>query len=120
MILLTASIVRAEVPTLVRGVYGDLKPFWKAGHRLDEHGINAVFVRSGSIDDELVRRARGEGCRVFAEFATLNGGYGDYVRKNPDAHPIDDQGQPARKATWFMGVCPSHRPFRESRMNALR
>src|SRR5206468_623732 len=27
---------------------------------------------------------------------------------------------PAAKATWFMGVCPTNREFREFRMNALR
>jgi hypothetical protein len=87
---------------------------------LNESGVNAVFVHSGGINDELLTRARAEGCKVFAEFATLNGGYGDWVTKHPEAHPIDDSGQPAAKATWFMGVCPTNRAFRESRMSALR
>ena len=108
------------VPAFVRGAYANPKPFWDAGATLDEYGVNAIFVHSGAINEELIRRARVEGAKVFAEFATLNGGYGDYVNKHPDAHPIDDEGNPARKATWFMGVCPTNRPFREYRINALR
>jgi hypothetical protein len=123
-VLLTHAALAQEpataLPEVIRGAYGDVKPFWEKGARLDDYGINAVFVRSGAIDEALVRRARAEGAMVFAEFATLNGGYGDYVKKHPDAHPVDDEGNPARKATWFMGVCPTHKPFREARMTALR
>jgi hypothetical protein len=114
------AATRHASPAFVRGTYADPKSFWAKGAKLDEYGVNAVFVHSGAINDELIRRARAEGCRVFAEFATLNGGYNDWVTQHPDAHPIDDAGNPARKATWFMGVCPTNRAFREYRMNALR
>jgi len=105
---------------LTLGTYAHPKPFWDRGARLDEYGVSAVFIHSSGIDEETIKRARDEGCKVFAEFATLNGKYGDYVAKYPDAHPIDDSGSPAPPATWFMGVCPTHRGFREYRMNALR
>jgi hypothetical protein len=105
---------------LIRGVYAHPKPFWDKGAKLNEYGVNAVFVHSGSINDELIQRARAEGCEVFAEFATLNGSYNNWVQNHPDAHPIDDSGKPAPKATWFMGVCPTNQAFREFRMNALR
>jgi hypothetical protein len=104
----------------IRGAYSHPKPLWDRGARLDEYGVNAIFVHSGGINDELIARAWGEGCRVFAEFATLNGGYHDWVQKHPEAHPIDDSGAPAPKATWFMGVCPTERAFRQARMAALR
>jgi hypothetical protein len=117
----TATARAEERPAdFIRGVYGHPKPFWATGAKLNDSGVNAVFVHSGAIDDELVTRARAEGCKVFAEFATLNGGYEKWVEKHPDAHPIDDEGNPARKATWFMGVCPTNTKFREFRMNALR
>ena len=103
----------------IRGAYSDPKRFWDKGATLNEYGINAIFVRSSAIDQKLIDRARAEGAKVFAEFPTLNGGYGDWVKNHPDAHPIDDEGNPARKATWFMGVCPTNKLFRESRMNAL-
>ncbi len=72
------------------------------GLRLDELGINAVFVRSVSLDSATIERARDENCHVFAEFATLNGGYGDYVEKHPEAHPIDAEGNPVprRHGSW--------------------
>ncbi len=117
----TISVAQTQVDREnIRGVYGDPKPFWDQGAALNDYGVNAVFVRSTAIDEELLRRARAEGAKVFAEFPTLNGGYGDWVKKHPEAHPIDDEGNPARKATWFMGVCPTDKPFRASRMDALR
>ena len=125
LLLAVAAVATARAqdkpqPGFIRGVYGHPKPLWDKGAKLNEHGVNAVFVHSGAIDDALVKRARAEGCKVFAEFATLNGGYDKWVEKHPDAHPIDDEGNPARKATWFMGVCPTNKPFREFRMTALR
>jgi len=99
---------------LTRGAYASPKSFWDRGHRLDEFGINAIFVHSGGITEELVRRARSEGARVFAEFATWNGNSAP-----PEALPIDATGRPSPKQTWFMGICPTHEPFLQSRLAAL-
>jgi hypothetical protein len=120
LLLLASAAPAEERREPVHGVYGHPKAFWETGAKLDEYGVNAVFVHGGAIDDALVERARAEGCKVYAEFATLNGGYEKWVEKHPDAHPIDDEGNPARKATWFMGVCPTNKEFRAFRMNALR
>ena len=109
-----------ENPTLMLGVYAHPGPIWEKGLRLDELGINAVFIRSVALDSAAIERARSENCRVYAEFATLNGGYGDYVEKHPEAHPIDADGNPVPKATWFMGACPTDPGFRSYRMEALR
>ena len=38
-----------EFPAVFRGVYGHPRPFWDQGIRLDECGINAVFIHSGSV-----------------------------------------------------------------------
>ena len=105
---------------VIRGTYAHPRAFWDRGAKLNDYGVNAVFIHGSGIDDATYERAKAEGCRVFAEFATLNGKYGDYVKTHPDAHPIDDAGNPAAPATWFMGVCPTHQGFREYRMNALR
>ena len=80
---------------MVYGVYGHPGPFWQRGIRLGDLGINAVFVHNGDIDQQTIERTRAEGCRIFAEFATLNGQYGDYVANHPEAHPIDETGQRA-------------------------
>lgn len=35
-----------NMPTLIRGVYAHPSPIWEKNLRLDELGINAIFVRS--------------------------------------------------------------------------
>lgn len=110
----------SRAPHPVLGTYGHPKAFWEAGGHLGEYGVNAVFIHGRAIDKATMERARAEGCRVYAEFPTLNGKYGNYVQEHPGAHPIDDTGNPAPPATWFMGACPTHEGFREFRMNALR
>jgi hypothetical protein len=102
----------------IRGVYGNPKPFWDKGLKLDELGINAIFVHSGSINHEMIDRARSEGLKVFAEFATLNGK--NYVDKHPEAWAINEKGEKVKAASWFMGVCPTEPGFREYRFDQLR
>jgi len=77
-------------------------------------------VHSGAVDATTIQRVHQEGGKFFVEFATLNGSYGDYVQKHPEAHPIDDNGQPVAKANWFLGACPTDPGFKAYRMNALR
>ena len=105
---------------MICGVFGHPNGFWQRGFRLGDLGINAVFVSSGDIDQQTIERTRAEGGQIFAEFATLNGDYGDYVAIHPEAHPIDESGQPAARATWFMGACPTDPGFRAFRMDELR
>lgn len=100
-----------------KGIYGNPKPLWDKGYRLSDLGINAVFVHSGSIDHEMVDRARSEGLRIYAEFATLNGK--GYVEDHPEAWAINDQGEKVEAASWFMGVCPTEPGFRQYRRNQL-
>jgi hypothetical protein len=112
--------VTTTIPSQIRGTYAHPRSFWERGARLDDYGVNAVFIHSGDLDEATVSRARDEGCLVFAEFATLNGQHDDYVARHPEAHPIDDQGKPVSPATWFLGACPTDPGFRASRMQALR
>ncbi|HPT25615.1 MAG TPA: hypothetical protein PLZ95_04280, partial [Bryobacteraceae bacterium] len=100
-----------------RGVYSDPEPLWATGAKLNELGINAVFVHGGSIDEALLGRAAKEGASVYAEFATLNGK--GYVEKHPEAWPINEKGKPAPAATWFIGVCPTDPGFRQYRRKQL-
>ena len=102
----------------IRGIYGHPAPLWERGHNLNDLGVNAVFVHSGSIDQKLIARARKESFKVFAEFATLNGK--GYVEHHPEAHPVDQFGQKVEAATWFMGVCPTNGEFRAYRFQQLR
>lgn len=114
---------------LIRGAYASPASFWEKGARLDDYGINAIFVHSGAINEPLVRRARSEGAKVFAEFATFNGNgwltrrEGDRERvleEHADAWPIDETGQRSPRQTWFLGVCPTNEAFVTSKLEALR
>jgi len=102
----------------IRGIYGSPDPFWNKNLRLDQLGVNAVFIHSGSINESMMTRAKAEGFKVFAEFATLNGKH--YVDKHKEAWAIDKNGNQVEPATWFMGVCPTEPGFRQYRMNELR
>lgn len=101
-----------------RGIYGSPRALWEKGYTLDKLGINAIFVHSGSINQDMINRARLEGAKVYAEFATLNGK--NYVQEHPEAWAIDEQGNQVEPASWFMGVCPTEPGFRRFRFDQLR
>jgi hypothetical protein len=102
----------------IRGIYGNPKPFWDKGIDLTELGVNAIFVHSGSINQEMIERARSEGLKIYAEFATLNGK--NYVQDHPEAWAINEKGERVEAASWFMGVCPTEPGFRKYRTDQLR
>ncbi|MFO7971782.1 MAG: hypothetical protein R6U40_08535 [Desulfobacterales bacterium] len=102
----------------IKGVYGHPNPLWDKGYDLSDLGINAVFVHRGSIKHDMVDRARSQGLKVFAEFPTLNGK--GYVKNHPEAWPVNEKGEKAEAASWFMGVCPSDTGFRRYRFGQLR
>ena len=101
----------------IRGIYGSPEAFWKKNVQVSQLGVNAVFVHSGSIKEEMMTKAKAEGLMVFAEFATLNGK--SYVDSHPEAWPIDKVGEKVPPATWFMGVCPTEPGFKQYRTNEL-
>ena len=102
----------------IRGIYGSPEPFWRKNIKLNELGVNAAFIHDKAITDSIMERAKAEGLKVFAEFATLNGK--DWVEKHPEAWAIDKDGKRAEPATWFMGVCPTEPGFREHRISELK
>ena len=75
-------------------------------------------MHDGAITVAMMERAKSEGTEVFAEFATLNGK--KYVDQHPEAWAIDNNGNKAKPATWFMGVCPTEPGFRQYRINELK
>ena len=118
LILLTSCKHESPQAVEIRGIYGNPKPLWDKGFKLNDLGINAIFVHSGSITNEMMDRARLEGLLVFAEFATLNGK--NYVDKHPEAWAINEKGEKVEAASWFMGVCPTEPGFRKYRFDQLR
>jgi len=119
IIILFASCNQEAVKQVeIRGIYGNPKPLWDKGYNLTELGVNAVFVHSGSINQEMMHRARNEGLKVYAEFAALNGK--NYVESHPEAWAINEKGEKVEAASWFMGVCPTEPGFRQYRFDQLR
>lgn len=102
----------------IKGVYGNPGTLLKAGYSFDSLGMNAVFVRSGSLNQEFYEKSKKQGVKIFVEFATLNGK--EYLTEHPDAWPIDEKGKKSPPADWFMGICPTHQGFKDSRSEELR
>ncbi len=102
----------------IRGIYGSPNAFWERGYRLDDLGVNAIFMHGPAITEAIMVRARAESLRVFAEFPTLNGK--GYVESHPEAWAINEKGDRVEAASWFMGVCPTEPGFRTHRMEELR
>src|SRR5690606_1132561 len=94
----------AEKKIEIRGIYGSPELFWKKGHKLSDLGVNAIFMHDKSINESIMRNAKADGIKVYAEFPTLNGK--GYVESHPEAWPIDKNGNKVEPATWFIGVCP--------------
>ncbi|MDN3687454.1 hypothetical protein [Cyclobacterium jeungdonense] len=104
--------------SFVKGIYGNPERILEAGYAFDELGVNAVFVRRSSLNQEFYQQAKAQGCRVFVEFPTLNGK--GYIEDHPEAWPINEKGAPASPADWFMGVCPTDPGFQAFRAKQLR
>ena len=117
-ILATAFVHTTPPKVEIRGIYGHPQPLWDNGYSLSDLGINAVFLHDKSINENFIKRARIEGVKIFAEFATLNGK--GYVENHPEAWAFDSSGKKVEPATWFMGVCPTDPGFRKSRTDALK
>ena len=117
MVVLVAIDALAQKFIEIKGIYGSPQKLWDKGLSLNELGVNAIFLHDKSISDMLMSRARKEGVKVFAEFATLNGK--GYVEHHPEAWAIDNKGEKVKPATWFMGVCPTDSGFRKYRTDAL-
>jgi uncharacterized lipoprotein YddW (UPF0748 family) len=113
----TKPPVEAENKAFIKGVYGNPGTLLKAGYRFDSLGMNAVFVRSISLNPEFYKTAKEQGVKVFVEFPTLNGK--EYLQENPEAWPIDEKGEQSPPADWFMGICPTHNGFKDYRKKQL-
>ena len=103
----------------IRAVYGGFPAeLVKEGKRLKDFGINAFFVGSGSVTDELVAEARRQGVKLFAEFNTLH--VASYLKDHPDAAPVGADGKICPPPNGWQGVCPTHPAYRRWRMEEFR
>ncbi|MFO7826186.1 MAG: hypothetical protein R6V72_19785 [Cyclobacterium sp.] len=118
MIHCTAYSQGIHKGSFVKGIYGNPERILEAGYAFDELGVNAVFVRRSSLNQEFYQQAKAQGCKVFVEFPTLNGK--GYIEGHPEAWPINEKGEQAAPADWFMGVCPTDPGFQTYRAQQLR
>ena len=86
----------------IKGVYGDPGTLLNAGYNFNELGMNAIFVRSYSLNNELYSAAREQGCKVFVEFPVLLGR--QFLENNPQCWPVENTGELSPPADWFMGI----------------
>lgn len=114
----TSPSDRGPEQPFIKGVYGNPGSLLKAGYAFDSLGMNAVFVRSISLNRAFYDTTRFQGCKVFVEFPTLIGR--GYVDAHPDAWPVDEKGEQSPPADWFMGVCPTNPGFRAFREKQLK
>ena len=106
-----------KVP-FVKGVYGNPEAFLEKGMSFNSLGINAIFVHSVEWNADLFKAAREQGVRVYVEFPTLNGQ--EYLKQHPEAWPINEKGERAPPADWFMGICLTDPGFRNYRIQQLK
>jgi hypothetical protein len=120
LLLMLSNLAAQHIGALpfTKGVYGDAGAMLKRGVSFKTLGINAIFVRSSSLDKILYDAARNEDVRVYVEFPTLNGK--EYLEEHPEAWPINEKGERAPVADWFMGICLTDSGFRQHREDQLR
>jgi hypothetical protein len=105
----------------IRGIYGGVPTqIFDRGATLEDYGVNAVWVGSGSVTPELIAglKAKSKGVKVFAEFNTMHDA--SYLKDHPDARPIGPDGGVSPPPDGWQGVCPTHPGYRSDRMAAFR
>lgn len=100
----------------VRGVYGGVPTELLArGGTLQDWGINAVWMGSGSLNVERVATLRAQNARIYAEFNTLH--VASYLKDHPDAAPVGVDGEVCPPPHGWQGICPTHPAYRRFRMD---
>ncbi len=103
----------------IRGIYGGIPYFSEEDKRpLEELGVNAIFLGSGSITAEKVEYVKSQGVKFFAEFNTLH--VASYLKDHPDAAPVGTDGSVSPPPHDWQGICPTHDAYRKHRMDAFR
>jgi hypothetical protein len=103
----------------IRGLYGGVPTEWfQKGQTLDDYGVNAIWVGSGSLRAEEIDLLKSQGARVYAEFNTLH--EAGYLQAHPEAAPIGADGKICPPPDGWQGICPTHPDYRRDRMDAFR
>ena len=106
---------------MIRGIYGGVPTqIFDRGETLEDYGVNAIWIGSGSVSPELVAslKARSKALKIFAEFNTMH--EASYLNDHADAWPVGTDGHVAPPPHGWQGVCPTHPGYRRQRMEAFR
>jgi hypothetical protein len=101
----------------MRGVYGGIPGEGEAGTTLSDFGVNAVFIGSGSVNEERVAWVKSQGAKIFAEFNTMH--KSSYLEAHPDAAPVGTDGKVCPAPHDWQGICPTHPGYRAERMQSF-
>src|SRR3569833_298700 len=93
----------------IRGVYGGVPD-----GELADYGLNALFLRSDTVNVDVVERVHSQGGRIFAECNSML--HAAYLAEHPDAAPVGVDGLPCPPPDGWQGVCPTHEGYRRNRM----
>jgi hypothetical protein len=103
----------------IRGLYGGVPTeLFERGRTLEEYGINAVWIGSGSLTSEGIEQLREQRARVFAEFNSMH--EARYLKEDPEAAPVGPDGEVCPPPDGWQGICPTHPGYRRNRMQAFR
>lgn len=102
----------------IRGIYGGVPAELLKEQSLEDAGINAVWMGSGSATAERVALLKEQKARVFLEFNTMH--VAGYLKEHPDAAPIGADGKVSPPPQGWQGICPTHPAYRKYRMNEFR
>jgi hypothetical protein len=104
----------------IRGIYGGVPTqILDRGKTLEDYGVNAIWVGSGSATRALVTSLKTGSPRlkVFAEFNTMH--EAGYLKDHPEARPAGRDGRVSPPPDGWQGVCPTDPGYRRERMDAF-
>ena len=87
-------------------------------YNIDVVQVNAVWLGVRSVTKKRVAALKAQGAKIFVEFNRLH--RADYLKKHPDAAPVERGGKRAPAPHGWQGICPTHAGYRTWRMDAFR
>ena len=114
----TGSAADKRPHIAIRGIYGGVPTELLEKSTLQEAGVNAIFMGSGSVNADRIALLRKQGAQVFVEFNTMH--VASYLKEHPEAAPIGVDGKVSPPPQGWQGICPTHSGYRRFRMDAFR
>ncbi len=99
----------------IRGIYGGFpEALLKDGKTPQDFGVNAIWVGSGGLNQDQIKRYHDLGLKVFAEYNSMH--FAGYLKEHPEAAPVGVDGKPSPAPHGWQGISPFHAGYRKNRM----